>query len=41
MDLFGYKHILPAHQGKGAENIIFQVMIKKGQFVLELRKCGF
>lgn len=32
-DLFGYKYVLPAHQGRGAENIVFQVMIKKGQFV--------
>jgi tryptophanase len=32
-DLFGYKHVLPAHQGRGAENIVFQVMIKEGQFV--------
>lgn len=32
-DLFGYKHILPAHQGRGAEKIVFQTMIKPGQFV--------
>lgn len=32
-DLFGYKYILPAHQGRGAEKIVFQVMIKDGQFV--------
>ncbi len=32
-DIFGYKHILPAHQGRGAEKIVFQTMIKPGQFV--------
>lgn len=32
-DLFGYKHVLPAHQGRGAEKIVFQTMIQKGQFV--------
>ena len=32
-ELFGYKHILPAHQGRGAEKIVFQTMIKPGQFV--------
>ncbi len=32
-ELFGYKHVLPAHQGRGAEKIVFQTMIKPGQFV--------
>ncbi len=32
-DLFGYKYVLPAHQGRGAEKIVFQTMIKEGQFV--------
>ncbi len=32
-DLFGYKHVLPSHQGRGAENILFHTMIKPGQYV--------
>jgi len=32
-DIFGYKYILPAHQGRGAENIVFTTLIKKGQTV--------
>jgi len=32
-DIFGYNHILPAHQGRGAEKILFSVMIKPGQYV--------
>lgn len=32
-DLFGYKYVIPAHQGRGAEKIVFQTMIKDGQFV--------
>ncbi len=30
---YGYKHVLPTHQGRGAENILSQVMIKKGDIV--------
>lgn len=32
-DIFGYKYVLPAHQGRGAENIVFKTMIKNGQTV--------
>ena len=30
---YGYKYIVPTHQGRGAEHLISQVAIKKGQFV--------
>lgn len=32
-DIFGYRFVLPAHQGRGAENILFRTMIKKGQTI--------
>lgn len=31
--IFDYKHFLPAHQGRGAEKVLFMTMIKKGQTV--------
>ncbi len=33
-ELFGYKYIIPAHQGRGAEKVFFPQMVKKGQDVL-------
>ncbi|MBM3417876.1 MAG: tyrosine phenol-lyase, partial [Bacteroidetes bacterium] len=30
---YGYKYIIPTHQGRGAENLLSQIMIKKGQMV--------
>ena len=30
---YGYKHIVPTHQGRGAEHLLSQAAIRKGQFV--------
>lgn len=30
---YGYKYLVPTHQGRGAEHLISQVCIEKGQFV--------
>lgn len=32
-ELFGFKHMVPTHQGRGAENLLSQIMIKPGQYV--------
>jgi tyrosine phenol-lyase len=32
-EYYTYKHVVPTHQGRGAEHLISQVQIKKGQFV--------
>src|SRR5450755_2004290 len=32
-DIFGYQHVIPAHQGRAAERILFNVMCKKGDVV--------
>ena len=32
-DIFGYRHVIPAHQGRAAERILFGVMCKKGDVV--------
>jgi tyrosine phenol-lyase len=31
--IYGYKYIVPTHQGRGAEHLISQAVIKKGQIV--------
>ncbi len=32
-EYYGYRHVLPTHQGRGAEHLISQVAIKPGQYV--------
>ncbi len=31
--VYGYRHIVPTHQGRGAENIISKIMIKPGDII--------
>lgn len=32
-DYYGYKHIVPTHQGRAAEHLISKIMIKEGDFI--------
>ncbi len=32
-DVLGYRHVIPTHQGRAAEHILSQIMIKPGQLV--------
>lgn len=31
--MYGYKYLIPTHQGRGAENIISRIMIRKGDII--------
>jgi tryptophanase len=32
-DIFGFKHFVPAHQGRAAENILASVLVKPGNYI--------
>jgi tyrosine phenol-lyase len=32
-EYYGYKYLVPTHQGRGAENLLSQIMIKEGDFI--------
>jgi tyrosine phenol-lyase len=32
-EFYGYKYLVPTHQGRGAENLLSQILIKEGDFI--------
>jgi tyrosine phenol-lyase len=32
-DVYGYKYLIPTHQGRGAENVLSKILIKKGDII--------
>ncbi|NLY11106.1 MAG: tyrosine phenol-lyase [Firmicutes bacterium] len=32
-DVYGFKYVVPTHQGRGAENILSQILIKPGHYI--------
>lgn len=32
-EIYGYKHLVPTHQGRGAENIMSKILIKPGDYI--------
>ncbi len=32
-ELFGFKYVVPTHQGRGAENLISRILIRQGMYI--------